>query len=63
MCVLLCILVRFLILDPHYTGKEDLKTIVSKVGVCFVHCEMQVVCTVQCRDGVGGNQLAFGTRR
>ena len=23
--------VRFLILDPHYTGKEDLKTILNKV--------------------------------
>ena len=25
--------VKFLILDPHYTGGEDVKTIVNKVGL------------------------------
>ena len=30
-----CVLVRFLILDPHYTGKDDLKIIISKVTLCI----------------------------
>ena len=28
---------RFLILDPHYTGKDDLKTITDKVNLTEIN--------------------------
>lgn len=27
--------IKFLILDPHYTGAEDLQVILEKVNVCI----------------------------
>ena len=53
---------RFLILDPHYTGKDDLKTILDKV--CRMSHDHMIL--VSCaphhfRVGVPGNHSSFGT--
>ena len=33
-CTDIVLFCRFLILDPHYTGGEDLKVILDKVSLC-----------------------------
>lgn len=39
--------IRYLILDPHYTGAEDLQVITEKVTVCRPHLSFQpVLCRV-----------------
>lgn len=65
--------IRFLILDPHYTGAEDLQVITDKVGLeincCFStclpprHCWLWFcVSRVFLRVGVAGKDLSFGIK-
>ena len=36
--------INFLVLDPHYTGKDDINTILSKVHYnCNSRCDLIVV--------------------
>ena len=30
---------RFLVLDPHYTGRDDLRTVISKVCLWMLKCQ------------------------
>ena len=41
---------RFLILDPHYTGGEDLKVILDKVSLCVLLPDY----FYNCYEGRGG---------
>ena len=67
-CVCVCVCVcacRFLILDPHYTGREDVKTVTDKVCACvFVYIRQHTTyIKYTCRDGVDGNLSHSGTNR
>lgn len=33
--------IKFLILDPHYTGAEDLQVILEKVSICLTEMKIQ----------------------
>lgn len=33
--------IKFLILDPHYTGAEDLQVILEKASVCLAQIQIQ----------------------
>lgn len=52
--------IRFLILDPHYTGSEDLKTIQKKVSTLSL--EIFFLSINYYRVGVGGNNHLFGIK-
>ena len=55
--------VKFLILDPHYTGSEDIKTINNKVLFFFfcTNCKENLIFK-QKRDGLDGKILSFGMK-
>ncbi len=56
--------VKFLILDPHYTGSEDIKTITNKV-LFFFFAQIIVKKTHflnKKRDGLDGKIQSFGMK-
>lgn len=62
--------IRYLILDPHYTGAEDLGVITDKVhsllSVCCVTSSHNIDHMNLClffRAGVAGKELIFGIKR
>lgn len=65
--------IRYLILDPHYTGAEDLQVITEKVIVWIAHICHFSLCFASCpwlwdvcclfRVGADGKDRTFGIKR
>lgn len=55
--------VRFLVLDPHYTGRDDLKIIISKVQIMCSHVVTVTMSHYAMQGWCGWKAVSFWDKR